>query len=142
MENIKARLHSADHILCTLLEKYGAKTKAMEFKTDSVRITFECETDLREIKEEIENKVNEVISSGSEVINYKLPRNEAEKVADISMVPESVKEITIYEIKGFNKVACGGPHVDNTSEIGKFQIIKIKKKGKNIFSLNYAVESS
>jgi histidyl-tRNA synthetase len=140
MTNLKSRLHTADHILCTILQEKGAVTRAMQFKEDTVRITFESSCDLTLLKEELEKKVNEIIWKNFEVIHYTVERKDAEKITDLSMVPESVKNITVYEIKGFNKVACSGPHVNNTKSVGIFRILKIEKKGKNAFSIYYTVD--
>ena len=137
---MKERLHTADHILYSILfKRFNAKTKGMEFYEDSCRVDYECEQDLRLVKDELEAEVSKVINESHEVLSYKLPREEAKKHADISLVPESIKEINIYEIVGFNKIACAGPHVKNTKEIGKFNILKIEKKGKNRFSIKYSV---
>lgn len=138
---MKEKLHTADHILFTLLEnKYGAKTKAMGFGDNASRVDYECQTDLILLKNEIEKETNNVINRSLAVKFYELSREEAKKITDLSLVPESAKKIKIYEIVGYNRLACGGPHVKNTKEIGKFKILKIKKKGKNIYSIRYAVE--
>ena len=138
---MKERLHTADHILFTVLEnKFKVRTKAMEFKEDSCRVDYECENDLRPLKEELEQDVNKVISEARDVVSYELPRDKAKEITDLSLVPETVGEINVYEIVGFNKVACAGSHVKNTKEIGKFRITKIEKKGKNSYSIKYTVE--
>lgn len=136
---MKKQLHTADHILCTVLEEYGATTKSMEFKSNTARITFASKKDLRQLKDELQRKVNKVVKDGLEVVNYKLDRKEAEKFTDVTMVPTGITEVSIYEIKEFNKVACGGPHVKNTKEVQSFNIIAIKKKGKDTYSLKYSV---
>ncbi len=112
----------------------------MEFKEDSCRVDYECENDLRPLKEELEQDVNKVISEARDVVSYELPRDKAKEITDLSLVPETVGEINVYEIVGFNKVACAGSHVKNTKEIGKFRITKIEKKGKNSYSIKYTVE--
>jgi len=138
---MKEKLHTADHILFTVLEKkFPVKTKAMQFSEDSCRVDYECETDLRLIKEELEKEVNEIIQEGHKINSYDLPRDEAAKICDVSLIPDSIKTIKIYEITDVNKIACGGPHVNNTKDVGKFEIIKIKKKGKNYYSIKYTVK--
>ena len=54
--------------------------------------------------------------------NISISRKEAEKVADLRKVPESVKEIRIIDIQGFDRRPCKDDHVDNTSEIGKIKV--------------------
>jgi len=71
---MKAKLHTADRILFTVLEnKFKVKTKAMEFKDDVARINHN-------------------------VISYKLFRDEAKKITDVCLVPESIK-INCFSIK-------------------------------------------
>lgn len=138
---MRDRLHTADHILCTFLDrKTNAKTRAMEFREYDARITFECKQDLREMKSDIEKEVNSLIKKGLEVKNYTLPREKAKEITDLSLVPSTIPNISIYEIAGFNKVACVGPHVKNTREIGNFEIIKIEKTGKDSYSVKYTVK--
>ncbi len=140
MPTLKARQHTADHILSTILEnKYKAKSKAMQFGPEFVRMVWECKTDLREKKDEFEKYVNEEIGKGREVKSYALPYSEAAKIADLSLIPKSVSKPTIYEIVGLNKIACAGPHVSNTKDIGKFDIVKIKRKGNDTYEIKYQV---
>jgi len=139
--SFRERLHTADHVLCTILEKeFNATTRAMQVGEDSCRIDFTVLEDLRPHKERIEKEVNGVLQKGLNVVSYSLPREEAKDQADISFVPENVQDIGIYEIEGFNKTACAGPHVANTKEVGEFEILKIKKAGKDCFSVKYTVK--
>ena len=32
--------------------------------------------------------------------------------------------VSVYDIPGYSKEICGGPHAKNTGELGKFKIIK------------------
>ena len=90
--------------------------------------------------------LRDILKTGVNCYNMQIPelffemnRNEANKLVDLSLVSASINRVTIYEIVGFNKLACSGPHVKNTREIGNFKILGIKKKGKNCFSINFAV---
>jgi len=74
-----------------------------------------------------------------EVKKILLPRKEAEKKTDLRKVPESVKEIRLIYIGDFDIRPCRDPHVDNTSEIGKFKILKVKKAGKNRYRFLFRV---
>ncbi|MFA6427333.1 MAG: hypothetical protein WCW16_02715 [Candidatus Magasanikbacteria bacterium] len=134
---MKSRLHTAEHILYTVLKnQYEITSKALEFKKGSFRVVYECITDIRNLAQKLQDEVNAEIEKGYNVINYILPRIGAEKIADVSLIPESVSNISIYEIEGFNRLACAGPHVKNTKEIGTFTITKIQKKGQNIYSIS------
>jgi len=51
-----------------------------------------------------------------------------------------VKEIRIVEIEGFDKTPCKDPHVENTSEIGYFEILKVKRTGKDHYKFVFKVK--
>ena len=51
-----------------------------------------------------------------------------------------MKEIRIVEIEGFDKTPCKDPHVENTSIIGHFEILKLKKTGKNHYRFVFRVK--
>ena len=138
---MKGRLHTAEHILYdVLLRRFSVESKGTEFKQDSCRVDYLCQEDLRKYKDELEREVNEVIEKGYEMISYVLPREKAAEVVDLHLVNPEFQEITVYELKGFGKLACGGPHVEHTSEIGVFKILKIEKKGTNKYSIVFGVD--
>ena len=59
---------------------------------------------------------------------------------DITKIPESVNEIRIVEIVDFDRRPCRDPHVDNTSEIGYFEVLKIEKAGKNRYRFSFKIK--
>ena len=48
----------------------------------------------------------------------------------VNLIPESVQEIHVVDIVGLDKQADGGTHVNSTSEIGRFEVVKTESKGK------------
>jgi misacylated tRNA(Ala) deacylase len=44
--------------------------------------------------------------------------------------PVSRGQVRVVEIEGFEAQACGGTHVKNTSEVGRFSIFRTENKGK------------
>jgi len=138
---MKSSLHTAEHILFTILmERFSSKTKAMELQDDFCRVAYESNTDFRDFKESLEDDVNQVIKRNLSVKSYTLEREKAKNILGLELVPRSVNKINVSEIVGFNKVACVGPHVENTKEINKFRILKINKKGKNCYSIKFTVK--
>ncbi len=138
---MKGKLHTAEHILYEiLLKRFNVESKATEFKENSCRVDYVCLEDLRKYKEEIEKEVNCEIKKDYEMISYSLPREKAAEVVDLRLVNPYFEEITVYELKGFGKLACGGPHVKHTTEIGVFKIFKIEKKGKDKYSIVFGVD--
>lgn len=69
-------------------------------------------------------KVNEVISRNLPVSEEFLPISAAAEIVDLSKLPGNVSEtLRIVRIGDYDVCACIGSHVENTSEIGRFEII-------------------
>ncbi|MBU0758425.1 MAG: histidine--tRNA ligase [Nanoarchaeota archaeon] len=136
MAKLKARLESAQHILHHMLtHDYRAVQTGMQIYDNKIRIDVRCtDKDLTTLsKEEFEGRVNGIILRDLPVEKTIYPRDKVPKNIDISMIPASAKEIRIVDIKDFDMQPCGNAHVDNTSEIGEYRIIEIKRKGKDIY---------
>jgi len=73
---------------------------------------------------EIVSRVNEVISQHLPVYEEFMSREAASKIVDLSKLPEEASEILrIIKVGDYDACACIGQHVQNTSEIGRFEII-------------------
>ncbi len=128
------RLHTAHHLLLAGLQQIvdkNIKQRGSNITEERLRIDFLCDHKLTdEEKQKVENFVNEKISQGLNVIRREMPFVEAEKLgAEMEFgakYPEVVSVYFIEDEKGnpISKEFCGGPHVSNTSELGKFKIQK------------------
>lgn len=143
MASFKAQIHSAEHIFWAFLKELypTIKTEAMEFKPDKLRL------DYRYAGEIDEGKINNLERSVNEAINKNLPvkiktmlRKGAAKLADLSLLPKSAKNIRIVKIGSISTEACAGEHIKNTLEIGNFKILEIKKRGKDRLRVYIAIE--
>jgi misacylated tRNA(Ala) deacylase len=73
---------------------------------------------------EITQKVNEVIDAHLPVSEELMSREEAAKIADLSKLPADASEtLRVIRVGDYDACACIGQHVDNTSELGRFEII-------------------
>ncbi|MHB9143260.1 MAG: alanyl-tRNA editing protein [Paludibacter sp.] len=73
---------------------------------------------------EITRKVNEVIDSHLPVYEELMTREEAAKIADLSKLPPDASEtLRVIRVGDYDACACIGQHVENTSELGRFEII-------------------
>jgi Ser-tRNA(Ala) deacylase AlaX len=143
MKPNEGRLQTAEHILARTIEHNIPETKFIisTFKENSGKIEVYAKTDLRRIDlAKLQNQANKVIQSNLQVRKYVIQRNEAETEFDLARLPSSVKEIRIVEIEGFDKTPCKDPHVENTSQIGHFEILKVKKVGKNSYRFDFKVK--
>ena len=78
----------------------------------------------------IEKLVNQKIQEGLNVIKREMPKEDAEKLgAEMEFGVKYGDMVSVYCVeddKGnvFSKEFCGGPHIQNTSELGHFKIVK------------------
>ena len=142
MKPNEGRLQTAEHILARTVEHNFPNSRFVisTFDEDSGKIEVYAERDLRKIDvAKLEDDVNEVIRKNLQVNKYIIQREEAENEYDLARLPSSVREIRIVEIEGFDKTPCKDPHVDNTGQIGRFEIVKVKKAGKNQYRFVFRV---
>jgi Ser-tRNA(Ala) deacylase AlaX len=72
---------------------------------------------------EITRKVNEVINMHLPVYEQLISRSEAAEIVDLTKLPEDASEtLRVIRVGDYDACACIGQHVDNTSEIGRFEI--------------------
>jgi len=130
-------MESAQHILHhILLHEYHATQTGMQISDNHIRLDVKCDKDLTKLaKEELEEKVNLVIKQNIPVNKKIYPRDEVPKGIDISKIPDTVKEVRIVSIGDFDVQPCGNAHIDNTSEIGKYSITEIKRKGSSTYRI-------
>ena len=143
MKPNEGRLQTAEHILARTIEHTIPNTKFIisTFNEDSGKIEVYAQTDLRKIDlAKLQSAVNEVVQKNLQVKKYIIQREEAEKEYDLTRLPPSVKEIRIVEIVGFDKTPCKDPHIENTSEIGYFEILKVKRTGKDRYTFVFKVK--
>ncbi len=73
---------------------------------------------------EITRRVNEVIAMHLPVYEQFMERGEAAAIVDLSKLPDDASDtLRIIRVGDYDACACIGQHVQNTSEIGRFEII-------------------
>ena len=120
-------MHTAEHILNqTMVHMFdcrrsvNAHIEKKKSKCDYLLIDAPDENQISEII----RKVNEVIDSHLPVYEELMSREEAAKIADLSKLPSDASEmLRIIRVGDYDACACIGQHVDNTSELGRFEII-------------------
>jgi len=120
-------MHTCEHILNqTMVRMFGcgrsvnAHIERKKSKCDYLLPQAPTEEQLTEIT----RKVNEVIRQNLPVYEELMSREEAAKIADLSKLPEDASEtLRVIRVGDYDACACIGQHVDNTSELGNFEII-------------------
>lgn len=119
-------MHTAEHILNqTMVSMFGCQrsrnTHIERKKSKADYVLAEAPTD--EQVQAIEAKVNEIIAQNLPVTQEFMPLAEAVKVVDLSKLPDDVSDtLRIVRVGNYDVCACIGAHVENTSEIGQFEI--------------------
>ena len=121
--------HTATHLLNAALKVVlGPEThqRGSNITVDRMRFDFNCDHKLTdEEKKKIEDLVNEWIQEGLPVTKQEMKKEDAVKSGAECMFIEKYPDVvTVYTIGDVSKELCGGPHVKNTSELGKFKIKK------------------
>jgi Ser-tRNA(Ala) deacylase AlaX len=137
------RLQTAEHILARSVESRFPDAKFVIAKAEENfgLMEISTKTDLRKIdRAALQDGVNAVIKKNLVVKKHVMKKEDAEKEFDLSRLPSSVKEVRIVEIEGFDKTPCKDPHVENTSEIGYFEILKVERVGKDRYRFVFKVQ--
>ena len=122
------RNHTAAHLLqAALREVLGNHVEqAGQLVNDrAVRFDFTHFSALTDDElQTVENRVNEVILSGIEVLNYETGIEEARAKGAMALFGEKYGDkVRVVEIPGASIELCGGTHAQNTGKMGLFKIV-------------------
>lgn len=131
------KYHTATHLLHqtlrTLLGDH-VQQKGSNITPERLRFDFSHPEKLtpEQIKK-IEQKVNEQIQKGLPVSSETMTYDEAIEQGALAFFGERYPErVTVYSVGNYSKEICGGPHVENTKDLGTFKIIKESSAGAGI----------
>ncbi|HBB44903.1 MAG TPA: alanine--tRNA ligase, partial [Clostridiales bacterium] len=86
-----------------------------------------------EEKKHLEDVVNQKIAEALPVVCETMSPEEAHKQGALGIFNNKYgNEVTVYTIGDYSKEICGGPHVKNTSELGRFKLLKEESSGAGI----------
>jgi alanyl-tRNA synthetase len=126
--------HTATHLLHkTLRDMFGEQLHQTGSNITSERVRFDFNFD-RKLEDaeiaEIEETVNEKIKQNLPVHFEIMPLQKAKELGAIGLFDEKYAEdVKVYFVGDYSKELCGGPHVNFTSEIKQFKIIKQENIG-------------
>lgn len=130
------KLHTAQHLLLAALQEVlgsEVKQRGSNITPERLRIDFSFGRKLTdEEKQKVEDIVNSKIDEGLDVVRKEMLLKEAEKIsAEMEFGQKYPDTVSVYFIQDkdgnvFSKEFCGGPHVENTKELGRF-VIKSEK---------------
>lgn len=131
---VETRYHTATHLLHQALRTVlgdHVSQKGSNITAERLRFDFTHPTKMTdEEKMKVEKIVNEKIQAALPVNVVEMKLADAEKTGALHFFGDKYGEtVTVYYIgdsieAAFSKEFCGGPHVKNTNELGKFKIQK------------------
>ena len=126
---METKYHTATHLLNAALKLViGKDSHQMGSNITSERLRFDFACDHKMTPEEIsetEKIVNDWIKAGLSVSVEEMSKQKAVEIgAEHQFLDRYPDIVTVYSIGDVSKEICTGPHVKNTSELGKFVIKK------------------
>ncbi len=143
------RLHTATHLLqAALREVFGPEVKQMGSDITAERTRFDFLFPRKLTPDEIQKTeaiVNSVIQSSLPVSFEEMDVEEAKKTGALYFFKEKYPaRVKVYQVgnggKAVSKEFCGGPHVTNTRDLGKFVILKEEAVAAGVRRLRATVE--
>lgn len=130
------RYHTVLYILNTLaLREYDAWITGVQIGVDYSRIDFKFENFSPETVSALEGKVHTVLSESHTIKAFFISETEFATRPDLLRTltvrpPVHNHQVRVVDIAGFDAQACGGTHVHNTNELGRFSIVRTDNKGR------------
>ena len=124
------KLHTATHLLNESLRRVlrdkGIVQRGSNITAERLRFDFNFDRKMTDKEiEEVENLVNEQIREGLPVTREEVTVEEAKRRGAQAVFEHKYGDsVSVYSIGKFSIEICGGPHVKNTKELGKFEITK------------------
>ncbi len=147
------KLHTATHLLQQALRQVlGKEVKQMGSDINPERLRFDFSYPQKissEQLKEVENLVNQKIKEDLEVRKEEVSYEQAIKSGALAFFKEKYPEkVTVYSIGNFSvsppqifsKEICAGPHVNRTSELGCFKIVKERSSGLGVRRIKAVLE--
>lgn len=123
------RLHTATHLLHAGLRKVLGQhvcQKGSNITAERLRFDFNFERKMtpEEIKA-VEDFVNQAIQKSVPVTMQEMTVAEAKASGALGLFESKYGEkVKVFDIAAFSREICGGPHAQNTAELGHFKIQK------------------
>ena len=142
---IETKYHTATHLLNAALKEVvnqNIHQRGSNITVERMRFDFNCDHKLTdEEKNKVETLVNKWIEESIDVKINEMSKQEAiESGAECMFIEKYPDIVTVYSIGSISKELCGGPHVKNTKEIGKFRIIKEEASSSGVRRIKAVLE--
>ena len=117
--------HTAEHILSAVMRREYRSPRVLETHLGAKK--SKCDYSVRRPLSEddvrrIEAAVNAEIEADHPVSESLVSIDKARGRFDLSKVPDAEERIRIVAIGDLDQTPCSGPHVERTSQVGRFEI--------------------
>lgn len=134
---ITTAYHTVTHLLhATLRQLLGDHVvqKGSNITSERLRFDFSHPEKISDEKIiEIENVINQKIQEKIPVTKTEMPREEALASGALAFFGQKYPDmVSVYSIGSFSKELCGGPHVNNLSELANIKIVKQETLGAGV----------
>lgn len=120
-------MHTAEHIINqTMIRLFGSgRSVEAHIERKKSKLDFAlAEAPTEEQVKQLEKRVNEVIDSHLPVTTEFITQQEACGRFDMERLPEGASDtVRVVHVGDYDECLCIGMHVENTAEIGQFQIV-------------------
>lgn len=146
---VETKYHTATHLLHQALRQVLGDhvfQKGSNITPDRLRFDFshgEKMTD--DEKQKVEDLVNQKIQESLPVLQQDMNYDEAKALGAMGLFEDKYDDVvSVYTIGDektvFSRELCGGPHVNNTSEIGNFKIKKEEASSAGVRRIKAVIE--
>ena len=124
-----ARLHTATHLMLAGLKKIldpNIRQKGSNITAERLRFDFNFPRPVtKDELAQVEAFVNDAIKASVPVVCTEMSLDDAREQGATGVFDAKYGDVVkVYNIEGWSKEICGGPHASNTSELGTFKIKK------------------
>ena len=140
------KLHTACHLLNQALREVlndkNIFQRGSNITPERLRFDFNFDRkltpeEIKAIEELVNKKIQEAIPVELEEITLKQAKQQGAQGVFNTKYGDKVK---VYSIGDFSKEICAGPHIENTSELGTFKIIKEQSSGSGVRRIKAVLE--
>lgn len=148
--DMSVRYHTATHLLnAALREVLGEHVQQRGSNITPERLRFDFSHDEKltpEEKDAVENWVNDKIQKGLRVEWQEMDLEDARSAGALGVFGEKYADrVKVYSIGDgetlCSREICGGPHVENTSELGTFRITKEESSSAGVRRIKAVLEN-
>ena len=144
---METKYHTATHLLNAALKLVvgpDVHQRGSNITSERMRFDFSCDHKLTdEEKTRVESIVNDWIKEDLQVTAKEMSKEDAiNSGAECMFIEKYPDTVTVYSIGSISHELCGGPHVKNTRELGKFKIKKEEASSAGVRRIKAVLEDN